>query len=98
MLCLNCQALTVHNIIKVLEGISWNQIGQILKLPTRKVQSIAKEQVTDKRRKVAVVSYWLFLDPLASWRRIIHFFDDLSSPGGEWADLIRHYAEELTGS
>ena len=46
---------------------------------------------------MAVVSYWLFIDPLASWRRIIDFLDDLPGPIQGRADWIRHYAEDLAG-
>ena len=92
----NATALTVNNVMKVVEEVEWWSLcGGILNVPSSKKQEIKNECSTDKDRKISAVKWWIMNDPLASWRRITdqlyHYNEDII------ADKIRHYCEDVTG-
>ena len=94
--CCTCIAdLTVDNVRKVLHGIPWRMVGDMLLIPDSKLREIEGEYRSDEEREVAVIRYWILRDPFASWRRIIERL--------EWKDkddhaiTLYHYSEELTG-
>ena len=88
-------ALTVDNIIRAVHGLRWRRLGEILFIPYIELDRIAQKYPTNDQREIAVVKHWPLVDPLISWRRVIHNLDEWSEH--EMADRIRHYAEELTG-
>ena len=88
-------ALTVANIRRVVQGLEWRWLGEVLRIPASILDELSKEHTTDDQREAAVIRYWLLHDPLASWRRLIdqlhwQYHDD-------HANRISHFAEELTG-
>ena len=95
-------ALTVDNILKELEGVSWetlsggggDRIG-ILELHPSQRNKIEREYTTEDTRKKAGVTYWTWNHPYSSWR----FFITQLDLKGEHAvaDKLHHYAEKLTG-
>lgn len=88
-------ALTVRNIINAAQGLQWFSLGEILFIPYSKLKKIAEKYHVDEQCEVAVVRYWMQVDPIVSWRRIIHNLDLFREHSR--ADRLRHYAEELTG-
>jgi hypothetical protein len=88
-------ALTINNIIKILCGVKWRSLGEILSIPHETLDEIASKYPTKDHRKMAIVRHWPSIDPLISWRRIIHNLDSWGEHGE--ANKMRHYAEELTG-
>ena len=88
-------ALTVDKIIEILCGLKWRRLGQIFFIPHKRLDEIASKYPNKDQRKMAIVRHWPSVDPLISWRRIIHNLD--SCYEHEEADKMRHYAEELTG-
>ena len=92
---LHAKALTVENIRRSVQGLEWLELCQVLAIPYSKRDEISLGSQTDSEREAAVIYYWLTMDPLASYRRLIdglHRCRELDQ-----ADRIRHYAEELTG-
>jgi hypothetical protein len=67
----------------------------MLFVPYSKLREIEREYRSDEEREVAVIRYWIFRDPFASWRRIIEQLDAWSNH--DYAIRIHHYSEELTG-
>ena len=92
----NATALTVNNVVKVVEELEWRTLSDILRVPSSKQQEIVNEFSTDKDQKLAVVKWWIMNDPLASWRRLIdrmyYYREDIIG------DKIRHYCEDVTGT
>ena len=92
----NATALTVNNVVKVVEELEWRTLSDILRVPSSEQQEIIDEFSTDKDRKLSVVKWWLMNDPLASWRRLIdrmyYYREDTIG------DKIRHYCEDVTGT
>ena len=79
-----------------LKTLSWDYVGDYLRVPSSKLNAIKSENSTDRQRLAAVVRYWILRDPYASWRRLIRELDCIS----EWhdvADRIRDNAEKQTG-
>ena len=71
-------------------------VRKLLHIPKAKLFEIAERCSTEEACMAALIQYWLWIDPLASWRRVIHSLDGKSD--FERADKIRHYAEDLTGT
>ena len=94
--CVAHSALTVDNVRKALCRIHWSEVGsRILFIPNSKLSEIVGEYRSDEEREVAVIRYWIFRDPFASWRRII---EQLELRGKhDHAITLYHYSEELTG-
>ena len=67
----------------------------MLRIPSSILDEISKEHTTDDQREAAVIYYWMFHDPLASWRRLTDQFH--RGDEHDHANRISHYAEELTG-
>ena len=94
-------ALTVNNIIKALQDISFKVLCDILDIPGSKRQEIKQESESDHKLFVKAVKWWLLTDPLASWRRIVDrlyirsYYEYLNLD--VICDRIRHYTEELIG-
>ena len=94
-MCFNATALTVNNVVKVVEEVRWGTLCGMLHVPYSKEQEIVNECSTDKDRKTSGVKWWITNDPLASWRRIT---DQLYTFRKDTiADKIRHYCEDVTG-
>ena len=79
-----------------------NRFLNVLGIRSAKLDELKAVHHSTDQQEAAVVRYWLLRDPLASWRRIIYQLDVwafYSGYGhyGDFADCIRHYAEELTG-
>ena len=87
--------LSLRNVVAVLNKLSWSRVGEILKIPQTKLNTIKDECDTDEERLLAIVKYWLLNDPNASWRRLICQLDIYCH--SDIADRIRKYAEKLTG-
>ena len=91
-----CTALTVVNIRRAVQGLEWRRLGRaVLRIPSSILDELSKEHTNDDQREAAVIYYWMFHDPLASWRRLtdkFHWWDE-----HDHANRISHYAEELTG-
>ena len=87
--------LSLSNVVAVLNKLSWSHVGEILKIPETKLDTIEDECDTDEERLLAIVRYWLLNDPNASWRRLIRKLDIWDH--SDIADRIRKYAEKLTG-
>ena len=101
----NATALTVQNIVQELRGVDLfkERYGKnIFNIPPAKLDELKTTHHSTDQKEAAVVRYWLLRDPLASWRRIIYQLDKWAfyfgyGHYGDFADRIRHYAEELTG-
>ena len=87
--------LTVDNVRRVLHGIHWHQVGEMLFIPDSKLQEIEGEYPSDEEREVAVIKYWILRDPFASWRRIVQQLGNREKH--DHAITLYHYNEELTG-
>ena len=97
----------MENVAAVLEGLTLEDVGDMLIIPYTKLAAIKGEFPTEKERLRAVVMYWLLRDPLASWRRLISQLDRYSPPSlyllseeaaaAAAANSIRNYAEKLRG-
>ena len=88
--------LSVKNVVAVINMLPWWNVGEYhLRVPRSKLDAINAECDTDEERLVAIVRYWLLNDPNASWRKLIHQFDQYGN--SDTADRIRKYAEKLTG-
>ena len=96
LICIALAAgLTVDNVRKVLHGIHWRQVGEMLFIPDSKLQEIEGEYPSDEECEVAVIRYWILRDPFASWRRIIQQLGNREKH--DHAITLYHYSEELTG-
>ncbi len=90
------RSLSVDNIVAALKELPWREAaGDILLIPDSKLDAIERECSTDEERLRVCVQYWLLRDPYASWRRIIWILDWRQHSA--IADIIRSYAEKLTG-
>ena len=97
----NATALTLTNISKVLEGVDWETLCQILEISNRKRDELAS-LFPDTDQREEAIKFWMTSDPIASWRRLVN---QLYSWGqsSEYKDLlpiadsVRHYCKDLTG-
>ena len=87
--------LSVNNVMAVLKTHSFYEVCDCLCIPDYKYNSIKYEYHTDHERLAALIKYWIFNDPWASWRKLIHQLDKWNM--SDIADRIRKYAEKLTG-
>ena len=92
---LHAKALTVENIRRAVQGLDLITLYCLLWIPFSKQGEISRGCQTDSEREAAVIRYWLTMDPLASYRRLINQLYEYGEL--DRADRIRHYAEELTG-
>ena len=94
----NATALTVNNVVKVVEEVRWLTLcDDVLRVPSSKEREIENECSTDKDRKTSAVKWWIMNDPLASWRRITDQLYGWGAREDTIADKIRHYCEDVTG-
>ena len=71
-------------------------LGICLGVPLSKQAEINRQFSSDPQQvKKAYINYFMDHDPLASWRRVIVYLDDMREK--ESADNIRHLAERVTG-
>ena len=88
--------LTVKNVCKAVEAVrDWNNLGVYLNVPKSKRGEIRQRYSTTDDRKQAVVAYWIKIDPIPSWRRVIRALGRMGEH--QVADAVRPYAEPLTG-
>ncbi len=85
-------ALTTENVLRVLKGLQWNVLCDVLAIPYSQQRKIKKEFASEDQRGTAAVNVCLHNNPYASWRRIIRCLDCLGVH-----HKIQHYAEKLTG-
>ena len=85
-------ALTTENVLRVLKGLLWNTLCNVLSIPYSQRMKIEKEFKSEDQRRTAAVNFYLHNHPYASWRQIISNLD-------YWGvhHKIQHYAEKLTG-
>ena len=76
-------------------GISDNVLAGWLFIPQSKQDEIKHKFPDEMDQKRQAISYWINIDPLASWRRLITQLDEMRET--EVADSIRSNAEPLTG-
>ena len=90
--------LTFENVETAVEGVRLDSLAIGLRIPLLKREEINRRHSGDCVRCLALILYWLGLDPSPSWRRVITALDNISmGKGAERADSIRSYAEPLTG-
>ena len=101
--------LTLRNAVKVLEKVEdWRGLmkdrarfgvgeglGDCLRVPYSKLDQIERRHSSTADRMTAVIEYWLLTDPTPSWRRLICALVKMREH--EVADMVRPYAEPLTG-
>lgn len=88
--------LTVKNVRMALRGVSWRKVGEMLFIPSSRLNVIAEECNSEEQCEAAVIRYWIIRDPFASWRRIVQRLDRVREH--DVADNLRHYTEELNGN
>ncbi len=85
-------ALTTENVLRVLKGLQWDILCNVLVIPYSQRKKIVKEFASEDQHRTATVNFYLHNYPYASWRHIIR--------GLNWRGVhhkIQHYAEKLTG-
>ena len=93
----------MENVATILEQLSLDDVRDMLSIPYAKLAAIKSEFSTNKECLRALIQYWLFRDPYASWRRLIirlddfFQFKDIEAAAAAAANSIRNYAEKLTG-
>ena len=92
------RAVSDTNLLGIYLGDT-NLLGIYLGVPRRRREEIHRQFREDKGRWVEeYVTYFMNHDPLASWRRVIVFLDQMKRYGEEeGGDKIRHLAESVTG-
>ena len=85
-------ALTTENVLRVLRGLQWDRLCNVLSIIYSQQIKIEKEFASEDQRRSAAVNFYLHSHPYASWRHIIRGLD-------WWSEhhKIQHYAEKLTG-
>ena len=91
-------ALTPANLLAAVEGLKegkWRGLGGSLNVPDAKLDEIQSQHphLSDRLRKV--FSYFLRLDPDASWRRVLCALD--MTEEYKLASRLRQLAEPVTG-
>ncbi len=89
---LSATALTTENVLRVLKGLQWDRLCNVLAIRYSQRIKIEKEFASEDQCRTAAVNFYLHNYPYASWRRIIRLLD--------WYGVhhkIQHYAEKLTG-
>ena len=83
----------------VLERVAslWRNVGETLYVPPTTLDVIESESVSDVERLRAVLRHWLQHDPHASWRMLIWRLDCYVHIPIGVVDVIRSFAEPLTG-
>ena len=92
--------LSVDRAMAVLGGVAgwWRRVGDKLRVPRAVLDLIASECTSDSECLRKALRYWIQRDPLASWRRLIYWFDRSEDADvRRVADDMRSLAEELTG-
>ena len=85
----------MNSVVAVLETLPLGAVRDCLCVPHSKYVSMMSEYHTNQERLAALIKHWIFNDPYASWRKLIHQLDDFGH--SDIADRIRKYAEKLTG-
>ena len=91
-------ALTPANLLAAVEGLEegkWRDLGYWLGVPKAKLDEIESQhpQLSDRLREL--FSYFLRLDPDASWRRVLCALDGMEEY--KLVDRLRQLAEPVTG-
>ena len=91
-------ALTPANLLAAVEGLEegrWRRLGIWLGVPSAKRDEIESQHrhLSDRLREI--FSYFLRLDPDASWRRVLNALDCMGET--KLADSLRQLAEPVTG-
>ena len=84
----------------VLGGVvgRWKSVGNQLRVPRAVRELISSECTSDSECLRNALHCWIQRDPLASWRRLILWFDwSMNAHLMRVADDVRGLAEELTG-
>ena len=92
--------LSVEGVVKALESLTWRwrDVSEALYIPKTVRDRIASESTNNKECFRKAIRYWLLRDPYASWRRIIHQFDDYDDKDfTKVADSLWSNAEPLQG-
>ena len=103
LMCATGVPLTPSNVMRVAseveewwgDGYDGEMAGQLF-IPDSKQEEIRQMFPGEMEQKKQSISYWINMDPLASWRRLITRLDWMRQ--FRVADSIRHNAEPLTGS
>lgn len=95
----NATALNVTNVSKVLEGVKWGKLCDILGISGSKRDELAASVPSSDQRTETAIKWWIITDPLASWMRLVDQLYSWRTGDEEHAigDGLRHYCEELTG-
>ena len=91
-------ALTPANLLAAVEGLEegkWRKLGGFLSVPDEKLDEIESQHPHLSDRLREVFSYFLRLDPDASWRSVLRALDGVW--GTKLADCFRQLAEPVTG-
>ena len=91
-------ALTPANLLAAVEGLEegeWWDLGYRLGVPDAKLDEITSQHPHLSDRLREVFSYFLQLDPDASWRSVLRALDGKMET--KLADSLRQLAEPVTG-
>ena len=95
--------LTLRNVVEAVKKVKkWRDLGRWLCVKDSLIHdSFSTRSEFERRhsstddRRTGVIEYWLLTAPTPSWRRLIQALDGMGEH--EVADMVRPYAEPITG-
>ena len=87
---------TTKNVQRAVRDVKdTDRLGIYLRVPYSKRDKIRSQFSSAHQQVKAHVNYFMEHDPVASWRAVITYLDDMGEKKA--ADAIRHLAEPVTG-